>query len=54
MRPYRSHILWVDLTTGACTDEEVPELVYRAYLGGLGLAATILYDRIPVGAITMR
>lgn len=50
MKPYRGRILWVDLTTGVCTDEEVPELVYRAYLGGLGLAATILYDHIPAGA----
>ena len=50
MRPYRGRILWVDLTTGVCTDEEVPESVYRTYLGGLGLAATILWDRIPAGA----
>lgn len=50
MKPYRGRILWVDLTASTCTDEEVPESVYRAYLGGLGLAATILYDRIPAGA----
>lgn len=50
MKPYRGRILWVDLTAGVCTDEEVPESVYRAYLGGLGLAASVLYDRIPVGA----
>ena len=50
MKPYRGRILWVDLTKGTCTDEEVPESVYRAYLGGLGLAATFLYDRIPAGA----
>lgn len=50
MKPYRGRILWVDLTTAVCTDEEVPESVYRAYFGGLGLAATILYDRIPAGA----
>lgn len=50
MKPYCGRILWVDLTTGTCTDEEVPESIYRAYLGGLGLAASILYDRIPAGA----
>jgi len=50
VKPYRGRILWVDLTAGTCTNEEVPESVYRAYLGGLGLAATILYDRMPAGA----
>lgn len=50
VKPYSGRILWVDLTTGTCTDEDVPESVYRAYLGGLGLAATILYDHIPAGA----
>lgn len=50
MKPYRGRILWVDLTTGTCTNEEIAESVYHAYLGGLGLAVSILYNRIPAGA----
>lgn len=29
MKPYRGRILWVDLTAGTCTNEEVPESVYH-------------------------
>ncbi len=49
-KPYRGRILWVDLTAGTCTDEEMPDDFYQQYLAGLGLAAAILYDRIPAGA----
>lgn len=43
-------ILWVNLTTGLWTEEDVPEQVYRDFLAGLGLAAYYLYQRIPAGA----
>ena len=49
-RPYMGKVLWVDLTEGTCTDEEIGEDVYRKVLGGLGLAAHLLYERIPAGA----
>jgi aldehyde:ferredoxin oxidoreductase len=43
-------ILWVDLTHGTCTDELVPEAVYQNFIAGIGLAAWVLYQRIPAGA----
>ena len=43
-------LLFVDLSTGAIHAEEPPEALYRAYLGGYGLAAYYLYERIPPAA----
>ena len=43
-------ILNVNLTTAAIDPEEIPEETYRAYLGGYGLGARLLFDRIPQGA----
>ncbi len=45
--PVMGKILWVDLTAGTCTAEMVPSAVYETYLGGLGLAAHYLFQRIP-------
>ena len=42
--------MWVNLTTGTCTSEEIPDAVYRQYLSGLGLAAYVLSRHIPRGA----
>ena len=50
MKPYRGKILWVDLTRGECRDEIIPDQVYENFLSGIGLAASILYQRIPAGA----
>lgn len=50
MKPYRGRILWVNLTTGSFSAEEVPDAVYRMYLSGLGLAAWVLSRAIPAGA----
>jgi aldehyde:ferredoxin oxidoreductase len=47
---YMGKILWVDLSSGAMTEDRVPEATYRDYLGGIGLSARLLYDRIPAGA----
>jgi len=49
MKPYCGRILWVNLTTGTFANEELPESVYRMYLSGLGLAASLLYRHIPAG-----
>lgn len=49
-RSYMGKILMVDLGTGEIREEEVADEVYEKYLGGVGLAARILYDRIPAGA----
>jgi aldehyde:ferredoxin oxidoreductase len=47
---YMGKILNVDLSTGKVTTEEIPDRVYEEVLAGAGLAARILYDRIPAGA----
>ena len=43
-------ILNVNLSTGTIEPEEIPEETYRKYLGGYGLGARLLFDRIPQGA----
>jgi aldehyde:ferredoxin oxidoreductase len=43
-------ILNVDLSAGAIEPESLPEEMYRRYIGGYGLGARLLFDRIPHGA----
>ncbi|MGB6836465.1 MAG: aldehyde ferredoxin oxidoreductase family protein [Dehalococcoidia bacterium] len=43
-------ILNVNLNTGVIEAEELPEEMYRTYIGGYGLGARLLFDRIPKGA----
>ena len=43
-------ILNIHLNTGVIEPEQVPEEQYRKYLGGYGLGARLLFDRIPQGA----
>ncbi len=50
MPAYIGKILWVDLTHQTFTEEEIPDTFYRQYLSGMGLAARVLYERIPPGA----
>lgn len=47
---YMGKVLFVDLGTGELTEERIPDEVYQKYIGGIGLAAYLLYDRIPAGA----
>ena len=49
-RGYMGRILVVDLGSGDIHEERIPGKVFRNYLGGIGLAAKILYERIPAGA----
>ena len=42
-------VLWVDLSAGKTWEEELPEKVYRDFIGGYGLAARITYERQPAG-----
>jgi aldehyde:ferredoxin oxidoreductase len=42
-------ILSVHLSSGKIVEEPLPEQVCRDYLGGYGLGARLLYDRIPAG-----
>jgi aldehyde:ferredoxin oxidoreductase len=50
MTAYTGKILWVDLTKAQCNEEQLPEDIYYNYLSGIGLAARILYERIPTDA----
>ena len=43
-------ILNIRLTTGEIEPEEIPEKMYRDFLGGYGLGARLIFDRIPKGA----
>jgi aldehyde:ferredoxin oxidoreductase len=47
---YFGKILNVDLTKREYVVEELPEIVYRKVLGGEGLGAWLLNERVPVGA----
>ncbi|MBA4179771.1 MAG: hypothetical protein C0506_04210 [Anaerolinea sp.] len=47
---YTGKMLSVDLTSGEVTVERPPESLYRQYLGGYGIGARMLWDRVPAGA----
>jgi aldehyde:ferredoxin oxidoreductase len=47
---YLGKILMVDLGSGKIEEEIVPDEVYEKFGSGAGLAAKLLYDRIPAGA----
>ena len=47
---YNGKILNVNLSSGEITPEDVPEQMYKDYLGGYGLGVRLLFDRIPQGA----
>jgi aldehyde:ferredoxin oxidoreductase len=46
---YMGKVLWVDLSRKELKDEALDEDVGRQYLGGYGLGAKILFDRMPPG-----
>ncbi len=41
---YHGRILWVDLTDRSFSVHDMPDAVYRDYLGGMGLGAKVLWD----------
>ncbi|MCG8633521.1 MAG: aldehyde ferredoxin oxidoreductase family protein [Desulfobacterales bacterium] len=47
---YMGRIMMVDLTAGTVEIEEISSKVYESFLSGMGLAAHVLYNRIPEGA----
>jgi aldehyde:ferredoxin oxidoreductase len=47
---YIGKVLFVDLTKGGFKEEVIPDEIYEKYLSGTGLAAYLLYNRIPAGA----
>jgi aldehyde:ferredoxin oxidoreductase len=50
MKGYTGKVLIVDLGRGELTVESIPDSVYEKHLSGIGLAAHLLYSRIPAGA----
>lgn len=49
-KAFNGKMLNVNLTTGEITTERPPESLYRQYLGGYGIGARMLWDRVPTGA----
>ena len=47
---YNGKIINVRLGDGAVEREDIPEQMYKDYLGGYGIGARLLFDRIPAGA----
>ena len=47
MKGYGGRVLFVDLTTGTTRNQTLDEGTARGLLGGNGLAARLLYDRLP-------
>lgn len=50
---YCGRVLHVDLSTSTISYEELDEAFYQKYLGGLGLGAKVLWDRIKPGVDPM-
>ncbi len=46
---YVGKILWVNLSTSELKDEPLSEELCRQYVGGYGLGAKIIFDRMPAG-----
>ena len=46
MSGYAGKVVFVDLTSGSITRESLPDQVYRSLIGGAGLGAKILYERM--------
>jgi len=47
MTAYLGKVLWVDLAAHQCREEHISDDIYAQYLSGIGLAANLLYERIP-------
>jgi aldehyde:ferredoxin oxidoreductase len=47
---YMGKILWVNLSTGKIKEETPDENLYKNYIGGYGIGARLLYDRMKPGA----
>jgi aldehyde:ferredoxin oxidoreductase len=48
-KAYNGKMLTVNLNTGEIAVEHPDESLYREYLGGYGIGARMLWDRVPVG-----
>ena len=50
MKGYAGKVAFVDLTSRLVAKESLPEKVYRNLIGGAGLGAKVLYERMKAGA----
>jgi len=50
MKGYAGKLAFVDLTSRLVAKESLPEKVYRNLIGGAGLGAKVLYERMKAGA----
>ena len=46
VKGYNGKVLFVDLNSGSIKEENLPEKVYRDFIGGQGLGVRILYERM--------
>ena len=44
---YMGKILWVNLSDGSFKEVELPDEIYRQYIGGYGLATKLIYENMP-------
>ena len=44
---YMGKILWINLSEESFKEEELPEEIYRQYIGGYGLATKLIYEKLP-------
>ncbi|MGD0236174.1 MAG: aldehyde ferredoxin oxidoreductase family protein [Syntrophorhabdales bacterium] len=49
MAGYTGKVAFVDLSSRSVSIEELPEQVYRSFIGGAGLGVKVLYDRMKPG-----
>jgi len=40
-------VLWIDLSTETFREQNIPEIIYRSYIGGYGLGCELLYRNMP-------
>jgi aldehyde:ferredoxin oxidoreductase len=50
MKGYMGRILWVDLTSGTIETQPLDDRLCEKFIGGYGIGARLLVDRIPAGA----
>jgi aldehyde:ferredoxin oxidoreductase len=53
MNGYMGRVLWVDLTNGTVEPAPLDEQLCAQFIGGYGIGARLLVDRIPAGADAM-
>ena len=53
MPGYAGKMLFVDLTQGSVSEEPLTDELVKTFIGGYGMGAKVLYDRMPAHADPM-